>query len=131
LRLRETYLTAEGAKAFAKSTKKTKANSQQLIANSLFLRCLLGEAHQFFGHPLAESFLERAFDADRAVVPLVGVAGRAALALVALSLLQAERDAVNDVAPVLLLYAAADEREARRPVLFGRVRGIGEPLNSS
>src|SRR5205085_8920285 len=88
----------------------------------LLFCCLLRQLHQLFRHPLAEALLERRLDADGAVVPLVGAARSAALALVLKRLVEAEGDAVDDLAPVLLLYAAAYEREASAPVLFGSAR---------
>jgi hypothetical protein len=45
-------------------------------------------------------------------VPFVGGSGVAALALITVGLVEAERDAVGDVVPVLLLDAAQDERES-------------------
>src|SRR3712207_7599518 len=55
------------------------------------------------------ALLQGALDADGAVVPAVGLAGRAALALVAERLVEAQGDAVDDLAPVLRLDAARSE----------------------
>src|SRR5215207_1994057 len=89
---------------------------------STFFPSVFCQTHQLLGHPLGDTLVEGALDADGAVVPVVALAGRAALALVAQRLVEAHGDAVDDLAPVLQLDAAADEREAGRPVLLGRAR---------
>ncbi len=81
-------------------------------------RVSLRELHQLFWHPLTDSFFCRLFDAASAIVPVVSVALRPALAFVVFGLFKAENDSIRDFVPILKLDAASYDRQTCGPVFF-------------